>query len=447
MRTLPALLTALCLACPCAGSAAGAPGGDDTAALQARIDTLAPGATLALEPRPYCFQGLRITRSLTIEGQGAGRTVCTRAAATPFFQIQGRDCEVTIRQLALNGAGLDAAGIVAKAARTLRLEDLRVERCGEPPPGSLAGDRFGKPVDGVYARDVDRAEVYRCSFLGNARDGFIGIPVRHLVFAGNTSSGNGRMGCTSDADPEGQCGGPLEAAYLDNDVSDCGTGGLHVESDEKLPVVEARFEGNRIRDCGNRDWGYSWGLVAGTNVRGLIRGNRISGVGVKSSLQGYRSGIIAGRLGGALMIEGNTVQDCGLYGILINASEAPVRLKDNVVRGSGASGISVYQIPELTVEGCTVEGSGQAGLRCRLCPSALVRGNRFRNNSREALGRHPAVRAEACTGIRMERNDLGGPPQGMGVEVDPPGCRIQLDGNTFEGQRRHPGLCNVKTEN
>lgn len=437
-----------CLALACASLGA-TPPGDDTAALQLAIDALPRGGTLVLEARTYHFQGLRLPRSASVIGRGAGRTLCVRTAAAPFFRISGRDAEVAIRQLDLDGGGLCAAGIEADGVRTLRLDGVRVAHCGTPPPGSLPGDAHGKPVDGVYARDVDRAEVSHCLFQANARDGFIGIPVRRLFFAHNTSRDNGRMGCTSDLDPEGRLGGPLQVVYQDNEVVACGTGGLHVESAPGLPVVDARFEGNRVTGCGDRDWGYSWGLVLGRNGQGALRGNTVTATGLKSSLRDYRNGILVARPGGPVVIADNTIQGSGRSGIAVSESAFPVILSRDTVRGALASGIAAYRLSALKVEGCTVEGSGQWGFWCRLCPSARVLGNRFLGNGLELPGSYAAMRAEASADLSLKDNDLGGPPQSMGLELQDNllGAFTHLEGNTFQGQRRHPRLSSFLASN
>ncbi len=417
---------------------------DASAEIQRRVDALPPGGTLVLEAGSLRFQGIRVTRSLTVRGAGIDRTHVARAGARPFFEVAGAGVEAAFEGLDLDGGGLPAAGLEAVGIRALRLRDVRVAACGVPPTGSLPDDSHGQPVDGVYAKDVDEARVERCVFLANARDGFIGIPVRRLVFAGNQSRGNGRMGCTSDVDPEHRAGGPLEAVYLDNQVEDCGTGGLHVESEPGLPPVEARFERNRVVGCGNRDWGYCWGLTLGLNARGLLRDNTIVGTGLRSSLAAYRNGIHIARPSGPVRIEGNRVLDSGRCGISVDESPAPVLLRDNVVQGAGDSGISAYRIRALRVEGCRVEGARREGLWARLCPGAEVIRCRFQGNSAGEPRAHPAVRLEACGRARLEGNDFGGEPQAWGVQASPRALALLLSlaGNRFEGRAGHPRLSN-----
>jgi len=413
------------------------PGPDETAALQRAVDALPPGGTLLLEARPYRFQGVRITRSLTVRGQGPERTACTRQEAQPFFIITGRSVEVVLQGFALEGGGRDAAGVEAVEVRSLRLRDVRVAHCGVPPPGSLPDDGHGRPVDGVYAKDVERAEAVRCRFEANARDGFIGIPVRHLRFEGNVCRGNGRMGCTSDVDPEKRAGGPLEAVYLDNVVEDCGTGGLHVESDAGLAPVEARFERNRVTGCGGRDWGYAWGITLGANAWGLVKDNTIAGTGKGSLLEAYRNGIHVARPAGDVRIEGNRILDSGRCGISVAESRAAVTLVGNTIEGAGSDGISAYMVRKLHVEDCAVSGAAGSGLGIRLCPGPFVARCRFRDNSVGAPGRYPAVRLESTGRARLVGNDFGGPPQAYGVEASPRAMALllSLDGNRFQGPR------------
>lgn len=433
MRFLP--LPALLLMATVLAAGTGPSGGDETAALQRAVDALPPGGTLVLEGRPYRFQGVRITRSLTIRGQGPERTACTRQEAQPFFIITGRGVEVVLQGFGLDGGGRDAAGVEALEARSLRLQEVRVAHCGVPPSGSLPDDGHGRPVDGVYAKDLDRAEADHCTFEGNARDGFIGIPVRHLRFTGNVSRGNGRMGCTSDVDPEKRAGGPLEAVYLDNVVEDCGTGGLHVESDAGLAPVEARFERNRVSGCGGRDWGYAWGITLGANAWGLVKDNIIARTGQGSRLEAYRNGIHVARPAGDVRIEGNRILDSGRCGISVAESRGAVTLLGNTVEGAGSDGISAYMVRRLHVEDCTVAGAAGSGLWIRLCPGPYVARCRFRGNSAGAPGRHPAVRLESTGRARLEGNDFGGPPQAFGVEAAPRpmALLLSLDRNRFEG--------------
>jgi hypothetical protein len=427
----------------------GQPPVDETRALQALIDATPTGGTLRLEARTYHGQDLRISRSMTIRGQGPDKTRWRRDQARPFFRIAGRTSNVAIQEMELDGGGLNAAGIEALGVGHLRLKGLRVGQCGTPNPASLPGDRFGKPVDGVYAKDVDRADVEACTFLANGRDGFIGIPVRHLRFIGNLAKGNGRMGCTSDVDPEGKVGGPLSVTYLSNEVIDCGTGGLHVETGDGLPVAEALFEGNRIKDCGDRDWGYSWGLVIGNRARGIIRNNVIERTGLRSKLEAYRNGIHLDLLGGPVLVEGNTIKDSGRVGIAVTRSPYPVRLLGNTVQGSGAHGIAAYQVEGLLVRDGAVSGANQSGLWFRLCSSVEVSGNRFMDNSKAGPNRFAAVHAERSSGLKITGNDLGGPPQKVGLEMEPApfGPVVGFEGNLFEGRRSHPRLSTFRTEN
>jgi len=425
------------------------PIGDDTLALQAQIDSLSPGGTLLLEARTYHFQGLRIPRSVIVMGRGERRTVCVRTAASPFFNVTGHSSEVSILQMTLDGGSLAASGINAYGVKTLRLQDLRVTNCGLPPSGSLASDRLGRPIDGIWAGNVDRAVVDHCLLESNARDGFLGVPVRHLFFTRNVCRGNGRMGCTSDLDPEGRTGGPLEVVYRDNEVSNCGTGGLHVESAKKWPLVDATFERNRVSGVGNRDWGYSWGLVMGENCQGTFRGNTVTRTGTKSSLKDYRDGILVTRPGGPVLIEANTVRDSGRVGISVSESSSQVILRNNQVLNSGAAGLETYMLANLLIEGCTVEDGAMMGFWCRLCPSALIQGNRFQGNSRESPGKYPGAHVEASPNIRFKGNDLGGLPQSLGLELglNALGLLTHLEGNTFEGRRSHPHLTSFSTSN
>ena len=443
------VLAGMVLAMGWVGAPAASAVTDDTAVLQRRIDALPEGGTLALEARSYRFQDLRIGRSLTIVGRGEERTLCQRGTARPFFTVTGETTRVSFQKMTLDGGRLEAAGINAVGIAWLHLDGVRVRRCGVPPAGSIPSDRDGKSIDGVYATDVEQALVQHCLLEANARDGFIGIPVRHLTFTGNVCRGNGRMGCTSDVDPEGRTGGPLEVVYQDNEVSDCGTGGLHVETEERYPVAVGLFERNKVDRVGNRDWGYSWGLVLGLHCRGVLRANRITGTGLQSTLQSYRCGILVAKPGGDVVIEGNRVQDSGRSGISVGDSPYPVTLLDNQVQGSRLAGITAYKVEHLRIERCTVEAAGQWGLWCRLCPGAVVRGNHLRGNSSEAPGRYAAAMAEASPGILFQDNDFGGPPQSMGLELGSNFLALatKMEGNTFEGRRSHPKLSSFSTSN
>lgn len=372
------------------------------------------GGELALEPRVYWCAGLRVHRSLRIIGV-AGRTVLHRQVPQPFFLLQGKGATVSLEGLALEGGGLDASGVKAVGLGQLRLKAMRVRGCGRVPSGPLPSDRMGATIDGIYAKDVDRAVVQGCVLSENARDGFIGIPVRDLAFQQNLCEGNGRMGATSDVDPEKKVDGPMKVLYLDNQVRDCGTGGLHVESRPGLPPVEARFEGNLVMDCGSRDRGYSWGIVLGDHARGLLKGNRVIRTAMGSKIHGYGSGILVGRLGGPARLESNWVEESRGSGVTLNACTFPVVLEGNVIRNAGQHGLSAYQVPGLKLRRNRVEDAGGSGIWLRLCRDAVLIGNRISRKTPARERKAAAIQAELCQGLKLKNNDLG---QGVGLQLD-----------------------------
>lgn len=420
---------------------------DDTNKLQAAIDEVPEGGMLKLDSRTYVCQDIKVTRSIIIQGAGADKTILRRTAAKPVFRLSGDRVKVRLEGFTIDGDFLPASGIVATTLAELDLRRIRVRNCGRPIGHAIAKDSLGQSVDGVYAYNVNKALVDQCEFSENHRDGFIGIPVKHLFFTNNRCLNNGRMGCTSDRDrePNGP-GGPLSVVYENNWVSNCGTGGLHVESTFGNPEVTARFENNTILNCGDQDWGYSWGIVLGPNCSGIVRGNTVDGVGQSSNLKTYRSGILIGGAGGPVTVYNNTVLHAGLSGIVVNDCKRPVQITGNRIRFSGENGVTIYQSEAVSVSNCIISRSQKQGIWLRLAPNCQIIGNTITNNSQISRGKHPGIRAELSRALVITNNTFELNDQNYGLELDNSNyiSSLRFFGNTVDGSESHASLCNFK---
>jgi parallel beta-helix repeat protein len=375
--------------------------GKDAAAIRKALEALpSSGGVLRFGPGVYRCDGIELTRSIALRGAGRKTTILRRSSDRPFFTFRGKRSAVSLSDLAFDGRHRPASGLAFYGVDSVRIERVTVENCGTP--GFSLGHHGS--IDGVYANDVRRAVVNGCSFLNNERDGFLGIPVRYLVVTDSIADGNGRIGFANDVDVS-EKNGPLSTLYRNNRIERCGSGGLHTESRPRLPVCEMTADGNVVRLCGDDDWGYSWGIVAGSNTRGILRNNTVDRFGLKGRASDYRDGISVYENGGPVSVTNNRVIQAGRAGILVNNARFPVRLVDNRLTDNRIAGIYLYNSPASVVTGNLVEGAHAEEIVCDASNGTTISGNVIRTQA-PIPARSTGVKVRLSRDLVMERNRL-----------------------------------------
>jgi parallel beta-helix repeat protein len=273
---------------------------DDTPALQAAIDALPAGGTLALGPGNYVIdpeRSLRL-RSRTRLSMAPETRLVARANAAPRayvllvedvhdVQISGGRI-VGDRDHHLSTAGEWGHGIMLRGAESVLLRDLHIARCwGDGiSVGGISGARV-KP-----SRDI-RIEDVICT--GNRRQGLtIGRSRNVRVLRSQFLATRGTLpGCGIDIEPD-----PGDSAE-DIAIEACTLSGNHGAGLQ----VYARARRITVRRC-------------------TIRGNRGDGVLIRSGEQ--------------CVLEENDIADNGLRGIAVRAGGRDITVGGNRFAGNSA---------------------------------------------------------------------------------------------------------------
>lgn len=273
---------------------------DDTRALQAAIDALPDGGTLALGPGNYVIdpeRSLRL-RSHTRLAMAPDTRLVARANAAPrayVLLIEGvRDVQVSGGRIVgdrdhhRSTAGEWGHGIMVRGAEQVLLRDLHIARCWGD--GISVGGISGARV--LPSRDI-RIEDVVCA--GNRRQGLtIGRSRNVRVLRSHFLATQGTLpGCGIDIEPD-----PGDGAE-DIDIEACTLRGNHGAG---LQVYE---RGRRIgvRRC-------------------IIRGNRGDGVLIRG--------------GERCVIEDNDIADNGLRGIVVRGGGHDITVAGNRFSGNAA---------------------------------------------------------------------------------------------------------------
>ena len=388
---------------------------DDTNAIQAAHDA-ANNGDIIFFPRPsvsYVCNKVNITKRLTIIGAGED-VVITRSSAVNIFYITGTNVNVTFQNITIDGATYKKGGIQCVNVNKLTLDHVTVKRCGIP--GYAAGNNGS--VDGVYCNNVQVVVANECTFSNNERDGLMGVPIKKLFVTNCILTGNGRYGVVSDKNDLNN-NGPELAVYTGNYLDGNGAGGLHVESYSTLGLVRFVMMGNTVIDCGNDDWNYGVGLVAGLQCYGIMANNIIQGFGLLETSADYGSAIIIGSVGGPIKIVDNIITNSRRHGIRVNKPGHPVLVSGNTLSGNGASGADSYDAGNMVIiEANDICNNKQHGIYNNLSSFVIIKGNRIRDNSQEAANTYSAISTRLSGHLIITDNELAGTSHKYGLELD-----------------------------
>jgi nitrous oxidase accessory protein NosD len=466
-RILAAAVLALAGAAPqeCGSSAAGAASSasvatfgalgdgvtDDTAALQAAIDSLGKGVALRFEPRVYRIagdRGLRLRDDVRLDLAGA-----TLAAAN----VDGARCRildasgtrnVTIAGGTLVGSRAGApewgVGILASDADDLTIEDLTLR------------DFY---FDGILLtgnRGCRRVRIRRVVAENNRRTG-LAIPAASDVTVEDSAfRGSRGQSPQAGANCEPNAGGEVRQVTFRRSTFEGNAGvGLYMHRALGVTVADVTAEDNVVRA---NDQGIVASGVDGARIlRNRVSGHRVrgrSGIALgegtvraevaDNALDDNLRGIVAagatgvtiarntvvgtGALSGAgAGDDGDGIACRGLKGVL----EGACTVSGNTVRRVAGNGILAQLVSRVAVTDNVVSEAGQRGVLLRSALESEVRGNRVSGVGLESPGRYDAIelQSSAHDNLVTENEARTGASARSGVGVGPGCLRNRVFGN------------------
>jgi nitrous oxidase accessory protein NosD len=412
----------------------------DTAAIQAAVDSLPPGATLTFPPGTYRIEsdrGVKLKDGVRLDlgdavlvGENVHRARCR------LLEIQGRR-NVTIRGGTLVGSRGGSpewgVGILASDA-----EDLVVENV------TLRDFYF----DGILLtgnRGCRRVVVRGVVAEGNRRTGLAAPSVQDVLVEASTFRGSHgqspEAGANFEPNPEGEV---RQVRVRDSTFTGNAGVGLYIHRAKGVAVADVSVERSTVADNGH-------GIVV-TDVQGAaIADNRVSGhrgkgrsgivVGGRDTsgatvtgnqLEANSRGIFAGGATG-VEIRGNTVVGAGpegepADGIVCLGSDAVRQgvciVSGNTVRRAAGSGIVAQLVSRVRLQDNTVEDVGQRGLLLTSTSDSEVTGNSVTRTGLAKPGAYDAIElATSSSRNRIASNVIrlgAGPRSAIGIC---PACR------------------------
>ncbi|MGH7344058.1 MAG: right-handed parallel beta-helix repeat-containing protein, partial [Candidatus Rokuibacteriota bacterium] len=255
------------------------------------------------------------------------------AAILGIVLVSGRAAAAPLRTFYVDPAGNDAAaGSVAapwrtlqKAANTVRAGDLVIVRTGhyaglhlttsgtatDPitfrgEPGAIVDARNPTTPDGINLEGASHVVIESFTVTGVPRAGIRAVLNHHVTIRGNTGDLNGRWGILT---------GFSDDLLIESNVMSRSQAehGIYVSNSGDRPVIR----------------------------RNVVWGNRANGIHMNGDLSQGGDGIISGAL-----VEANVIYDNGVgggSGINCDGVQSSI-IRNNLLYGNHASGISLYQI-------------------------------------------------------------------------------------------------------
>ncbi|ODT65265.1 MAG: hypothetical protein ABS75_32300 [Pelagibacterium sp. SCN 63-23] len=364
--------------------------GDQSTALEIAIDAAASlGQVLALRAGTYEISNLRISRAVTLRGNG--ETILRLGEGDSILAIV--DCaDVTLEGLIFEGPPNPQSGDTAlldlTQATRISIRDcvfrradgigVRVHDAG----GRIEASRFSDIADtAIFATDSRGLDLLG-NAIGNCGNGGIRIWRQQQGFDGSRLTGNRIDAIDWRAGGNGQNGNGINifradgVSIFDNSIADCAFSAIRLNATDGTRVI-----GNHCIDSGEvsifSEFGFSGSIIsdnlveggaAGISMTNFDRGGRMSlckGNIVRNLAKGSRTnpGVVPYGIAAEAdtIVQGNIVE--AVPGTGINVGWGPylrdVLVSDNLVRDCD-TGISVSVAPgagHARIEGNVVSGS------------------------------------------------------------------------------------------
>lgn len=352
---------------------------------------------------------------------GYGILISSATTATVRGNIVGLNSAGTAAYANANGIGLTGAGTFTiggstAAERNVISGNTTVGVVLTAGTSTLEGNYIGAGSDGA-------------TDLGNGGNGVTGSGVAGLSLTNNVISGNGGLGVQlsncDNATIDGNIIG-MTATGLAS-LSNSNTGLYLLSGSDGATITDNVVSSNGIGGSGSNRYGIRLETCASAVIRGNMVGADINGNGgFGNARHGISTVTNPATVGGALTgqgniirsngetgievssstagatIVGNTVADCGTYGIVLSgdgdkvaqgnqvldsgihgvsiSGAGAISLLENSVSDSGTNGVSIAGSGVITAQDNVITGSGQYGISLGATGSDTITGNTFANN-------------------------------------------------------------------
>jgi len=396
---------------------------DDTQAIQEAINL---HSNIVIPDGVYLVDKLDVNKSIIITGsQNTVLKMKDSNSNTSILRIVGTNSEnVEISNLTLDGNKKDVFGCFAQYLNSITVKNSVIKNCGNV--GYSQGHT--KSIDGIMLSKCKNGYISNCIFDTIERDGLLGYPCENLTVKDCTFENCGRFPSANTHSDGGIGGieivGPKQTKYVHNTANNCGCGGFDVETAPALDPVYALFDGNSIIDCGNDDWGYSWGITMGGQSYGEVINNRIENLGMNSNIG---NAIVVGTTKGDVVIKANIINGCKLNGVYIETTGNDVIICDNQISKAGQNGVFISNNTHCSILNNIIKKCGMHGIRLLLASACRVIGNSIKNNSQSANNTYSAIKSEQSFNLNICENNISGTEQKYGFELDNHSYKSQIN--------------------
>jgi parallel beta-helix repeat protein len=350
---------------------------DDTRALQRAIATAA--GELHIPRGEYRISApITVDRPIRIRGDGSGKTILRHVSAVAHTAMVVEAAGVTLEGLTIDTAGTVAkSGVYGLMVKGSGFTGRALEMAGSGGAivSATKGARWLDCSSGVWVNGSTGCAVEGCTISGSETE-----PRICLVSAGS-------HGCVV-----------RDNHYASDSGSDAAVPAIAVEDSDGVTL-----EGNSV-DASN--W-YGIEIERASGAR--VVENEVTRPGRLRSDRGPTvSGIELIEAPGAL-VQGNTVRDCGGYGIAVvrcsSVEGAPVRVEGNAVDRCDDPGVTVQGSSSVSISSNTVRSATWGftiGEDSAVCDAVDVSGNHF------AACPYGGGYVRGSSGCRVNANEFAG---------------------------------------
>jgi len=349
---------------------------DDTAEIQAAIDSLSAGDSL------YFPDGTYLTMGIYLSGSSQNKTRLSFVSDSAVIQLANGVTDKNVAELisgeqylirgltfkgnkgTVSPPGTDLSyryynGLYVGAVAGKTLNSVRVENCqfvSNAYVGLMAGSGPVQPAN--ILPGVDGLTVTGCTFIGN-EVGVAGGVQRNVAYTGNVLLSNDIYGILIDIDS-------YSVSVTGNTINQLDLGGTNA----CLFAYNADYVSFVGNTCTNGKLGIL--LQTGANFCTVV-GNTC----VSQSISGIRLDNASYNT-----VESNTVRDCGQYGISVANSSVFSNINNNIIDFATFDGIFLDAVSNLTVSGNKCTANNGSGIYALSCLWVQIVNNTCVNNNR-----------------------------------------------------------------
>jgi parallel beta-helix repeat protein len=408
---------------------------DDTAEIQAAVDSMSAGSSLFFPGGTYLVTGIQLSGTLQnktglsfvsesaviklangITNKNTAEIVSGSDYLISGLTFKGNKGTVTTTGTDDSYRYFNALYVGAVAGKTL--SNVKIEYCSfddAPYCGLMAGSGPVEPA--AILPGVDSLSVNGCSFTGN-EVGVAGGAQRNAAYTGNTFADNDIYGLLIDVNS-------TSVSVTGNTVS-------HLSAAGAINACLYAYNSDFISFTGNVCRGGRVGVLLDTGANFCtVSGNTC----YAQTVNGIRA-INAAHT----TVSGNTVKDAGQTGIYLGTVSTQCTLTGNVVDGSGYDNIQCDTISAVSVTGNVSTGANGSGILFSSCVQVSASNNTCLNNNRgngDVVS--SGIRLSSTTASRITDNfcsdTQGVKTQNYGIQEDGTADANYYAGNYLAGNK------------